>query len=250
MPRYRITIEYDGGAFVGWQRQPTGRTVQETLEEALLKFTGESVRVQGAGRTDSGVHALGQVAHFDLQNPQPLKAVRDAINFHAKPHLVGVLDAAEVSTEFDARFSATKRSYRYRILNRNAEAVLERGKVWSIRTPLDVALMQEAAHSLTGHLDFTSFRAANCQAKSPVRTMDILRVSQQGDEVWIEAEARSFLHNQIRIITGTLARVGLHAWTPDDVQAALDARKRSAGGPTAPPAGLYLTGVGYPEGCN
>lgn len=249
MPRYRITIEYDGGGFVGWQRQPTGMTVQQALEEAILKFTGETVRVQGAGRTDSGVHALAQVAHFDLKNPQPLKAVRDAVNFHARPHPVGVLDAAEVSTEFDARFSAINRSYRYRILNRNAEAVLERGKVWSIRSQLDVAAMQDAARILTGHHDFSSFRAANCQAKSPVRTMDILCVSHHADEVWIEAKARSFLHNQIRIITGTLARVGLGAWTSDDVAAALAARKRSAGGPTAPPTGLYLTAVGYPDDC-
>ena len=247
MPRYRITLEYDGGGFVGWQRQATGMSVQQALEEAILKLSGETVRVWGAGRTDSGVHALAQVAHFDLAVPQPLKAIKDALNFHVRPHPVAVIHAVEAKPEFDARFSAIQRTYRYRILNRSAPAILDMGKVWFVRHPLDVVPMQEAASRLVGHHDFSSFRAIKCQANSPERTMDVLRVSQHGDEIWIEAEARSFLHNQIRIITGTLARVGDGAWTPDDVSAALAARHRAAAGPTAPPDGLYLTSVGYPH---
>lgn len=246
MHRYRITVEYDGGGFVGWQRQITGMSVQQALEEALQKLSGETVRLRGAGRTDSGVHALAQEAHFDLAAPQSLKAIKDAVNFHVRPHPVAVIDAAEAKPSFDARFSAIKRTYRYRILNRSAPPILERDKVWFVRHPLNVPSMQEAASRLVGHHDFSSFRAVKCQANSPLRTMDVLRVTQRGDEVWIEAEARSFLHNQIRIITGTLARVGDGAWTPDDVSAALAARHRAAAGPTAPPDGLYLTSVEYP----
>ncbi len=247
MPRYRITLEYDGGGFVGWQRQVTGMSVQEALEDALINFTGAPVRVLGAGRTDSGVHALGQVAHFDLPTPRPLPTIRDAINFHVRPHPVGVLHAEEAKPEFEARFSAILRTYRYRILNRRSPAIVDAGKVWHLGNPLDEITMQEAADRLAGHHDFTSFRATTCQAKSPVRTLDVLKVSRHGDEVWVEAEARSFLHNQIRIITGTLARVGHGAWTPDDVSRALDAKDRAAAGPTAPPSGLYLTSVQYPE---
>ena len=247
MPRYRITIEYAGEGFVGWQRQANGFSVQEALETALAKLTGEKALVQGAGRTDAGVHATGQAAHFDLSRPFDLKAIRDGLNFHLKPAPVAVLDAAEASPEFHARFSAIGRRYRYRILNRRSPPVLERGRVWFFGKPLDVDAMRSGAERLVGCHDFSSFRAVQCQAKSPVKTLDALDVRQTGDEVVIETAARSFLHNQVRIMAGTLVRVGEGAWSPDDVAAALEARDRSAGGPTAPPEGLCLTAVLYPE---
>ncbi|MEK9903928.1 MAG: tRNA pseudouridine synthase A [Rhodospirillales bacterium] len=202
MPRYRITVEYDGSNFVGWQRQSNGMSVQEALEIALQRLTGENPRVQGAGRTDAGVHAAGQVAHFDLEQPFPLKNLRDGSNFHLRPHLVTVIDVSEVCSSFDARFSAIRRRYR--------------------------------------------FRAVQCQAKSPVKTLEKLKVSRQGDEVLIDVEARSFLHNQVRITAGTLVLVGEGAWAPDDVGAALKAKNRAAAGPTAPPEGLCLMEVNYP----
>lgn len=248
MPRYRITIEYRGDGFVGWQRQANGLSVQEALEAALEKLTGVSVRVQGAGRTDAGVHAAGQVAHFDLPKPWALKALRDGVNFHAKPAPVVVLDAEEASPDFDARFSAIGRRYRYRILNRRSPAILDAGLVWSIGKPLDVDAMQAAADRLIGAHDFSSFRAAHCQAKSPVKTLDRLDVRRAGDEIWLDVAARSFLHNQVRIFAGTLVRVGEGAWSPDDVADALAARERSAAGPTAPPEGLCLEAVVYPDG--
>lgn len=245
MPRYRITIEYHGAGFVGWQRQANGISVQEALETALERLTGAAVRVQGAGRTDAGVHAAGQVAHFDLAAPFPLKSLRDGTNFHLKPHRASVLDAAEAADDFDARFSAIGRRYRYRILNRRGPPALDRGQVWFFAKPLDAAAMAEAATALLGRHDFTSFRAAQCQAKSPVKTLDQLEVSRTGDEVVLDVAARSFLHNQVRIIAGTLVRVGEGAWRPEDVAAALAARDRSAAGPTAPPEGLCLMGVCY-----
>ncbi|MGZ0186752.1 MAG: tRNA pseudouridine(38-40) synthase TruA [Alphaproteobacteria bacterium] len=246
MPRYRITVEYDGGEFVGWQRQASDQSVQGTLEAGLEKLTGGFVLVQGAGRTDSGVHATGQVAHFDLPKPYTLKAIRDGVNFHVRPAAVGILDAVEVPETFNARFSAISRSYRYRILNRRGPPVMDRGHVWFVPQPLDIPAMQAAAKRLLGCHDFTSFRAAQCQANSPIRTMDELTVTRHGDEVWVEAKARSFLHKQIRITVGTLMRVAEGAWTPDDVTQALEAKRRDAAGQTAPPEGLCLTGVGYP----
>jgi len=246
MPRYRITVEYQGGAFVGWQRQANGLSVQEALETALAQLTGAAPRVQGAGRTDAGVHAAGQVAHFDLEKPWPLKALRDGANFHLKPCPVSVLDAAEAAPDFDARFSAIGRRYRYRILNRRSPPALARGQVWFHGKPLDEGAMAEAASHLLGRHDFTSFRAAQCQAKSPVKTLDRVDVTRVGEEILLDVAARSFLHNQVRIIAGTLAKVGEGAWTPGDVGAALVARDRSAAGPTAPPEGLCLMEVVYP----
>lgn len=246
MPRYRILVEYDGGAFSGWQRQANALSVQEALETALERLTGDFARVQGAGRTDAGVHASGQVAHFDLPRPWPLKALRDGANFHLKPHAVAVLDAAAAPPDFDARFSAVGRRYLYRILNRRSPPVLDRGQVWFFAKPLDAEAMQAAADRLIGRHDFSSFRAVQCQAKSPVKTLDRLDVSRIGEEIQLRVEARSFLHNQVRILAGTLAKVGEGTWTPDDVAAALAARDRAAAGPTAPPEGLCLTHVDYP----
>jgi tRNA pseudouridine38-40 synthase len=246
VPRYKLTIEYDGAGFVGWQRQANGLSVQEALETAIARFSGESVAVTGAGRTDAGVHALGQTAHFDLVRAVPPEVVGNAINFHLRPASIGILAAEEVPDTFDARLSAVERIYRYRVLNRRAPPVLERGHVWHVRRPLDVAAMQQGARHLVGRHDFSSFRDSLCQAKSPVKTLDALTVGRRGEEVWIEARARSFLHRQVRAIAGTLQLVGLGRWRPDDVAEALAARDRRAGGPTAPAEGLYLVAVRYP----
>ncbi len=245
MTRWRLVIEYDGGGFVGWQRQDNGRSVQQTLEEAIRGFAQETVTVHGAGRTDSGVHALGQVAHFDLARETDAATVRDALNFHLKPDPVTILEAAEVDQNFHARFSAVGRHYRYRILNRRAPAAVERGHVWHIPVELEWRAMHEAGQRLTGRHDFTSFRAAECQSDSPVKTLDALTVERQADNVVIEAHARSFLHNQVRIIVGTLRLVGEGKWSSADVEEALAARDRSRAGPTAPPDGLFLTRVDY-----
>jgi tRNA pseudouridine38-40 synthase len=247
VPRYKLTIEYDGAGLVGWQRQANGPSVQEALETALFRFCGESVAVTGAGRTDAGVHALGQTAHCDLARRTPPDVVRNAINFHLRPAAISVVAAEEVGDAFDARLSAVERTYRYRILNRRAPPALERGRVWHVRRPLDVAAMREGARHLVGRHDFSSFRDSLCQAKSPVKTLDALTVSRDGEEVRIEARARSFLHRQVRNIAGTLELVGLGRWRPDDVARALAARDRRAGGPTAPAEGLYLLAVRYPE---
>jgi len=248
MTRYRLTLEYDGGAFVGWQRQENGLSVQQAVEEAIEAFCGEQVRVHAAGRTDAGVHALGQVIHFDLARAQAPDTVRDALNFHLRPHPAAVLAAAEAAPDFHARFSATGRRYRYRIVNRRAPLVLERGRAWHVAAPLDDGAMAAAARVLVGRHDFTSFRSVHCQAKSPVKTLDRLEVCRDGDVLTIEAVARSFLHNQVRIIAGTLKLAGEGKWSPDDVAAALAARDRGAGGPTAPPEGLYLVEVRYEGG--
>ena len=245
MPRFKITLEYDGGGFVGWQRQANGLSVQQALEEAVAAFSGETVTVLGAGRTDAGVHALGQVAHFDLARPVTPGRVQGALNFHVKPAPVAVLAAEAVDDAFDARFSATARAYRYHISNRRAPLTLERGRAWRVAVPLDAEAMAEAARHLVGKHDFTSFRAARCQAKSPIRTLDELTVRRLGDEIVIDARARSFLHHQVRNIAGSLKRVGEGKWTPDDIKRALAARDRAAGGQTAPPAGLYLIKVVY-----
>jgi len=246
--RYKIIVEYDGGGFVGWQRQDNGPSVQAALEEAVFRFCGERVLVEGAGRTDAGVHALGQAAHFDLEKDTHADTVMKAVNFHLKPAPVAVLSAEAVAADFHARFSAIRRSYLYRIVNRRAPLALERGRAWFVPQPLDAAAMHTAAQVLVGHHDFTSFRASECQAKSPIKTLDRLSVQRLGDLIEVRTEARSFLHHQVRNFVGSLKLVGEGKWKAADLKAALEARDRAAAGPTAPAAGLYLTEVGYPAG--
>jgi len=243
--RYRVTLEYDGGGFVGWQRQENGRSIQAAIEDAIAGFCGETVTVHGAGRTDAGVHALGQVAHFDLAKDTDAKTVREALNAHLRPGPIAVLEAAAADPEFHARFDAVERRYLYRILNRRAPPTLDRGRVWHVAPPLDSDAMHEAAQALIGRHDFSSFRATECQAKSPVKTLDELRIARDGEEVRITARARSFLHHQVRNFAGTLKLVGEGKWSRADVETALAARDRSAAGPTAPAEGLYLVAVGY-----
>jgi tRNA pseudouridine38-40 synthase len=245
MPRYRLTLEYDGGGLVGWQRQANGMSIQGALETAVERFCGERVTVFGAGRTDAGVHALAQVAHVDLSREASNEVIRSALNHHLRPHRIGVLAVVPVAGDFDARLSAIGRVYRYRILNRRSPPVLDRGRVWHVPPPLDVAAMQDGARHLVGHHDFSTFRDSLCQAKSPVKTLDALDLSRTGEEIHIEARARSFLHHQVRNMVGTLKLVGLARWRPDDVARALAARDRRAGGPTAPAEGLYLMAVRY-----
>lgn len=247
MPRYCITIEYDGTPFVGWQIQADGRSVQASLVAAITAFCGETVQVRGAGRTDSGVHARGQVAHFDLAREWDPFRITEALNFHLRPDPVAVLSCHPVPDTFDARFSATRRHYLYRILCRRAPAVLERDRVWRVSQPLDCDAMHEAAQVLVGRHDFTTFRAAGCQARSPVKTLDRLDVRTKDGEIHITATARSFLHNQVRSIAGSLKAVGEGKWTRADLAAALEARDRAACAPVAPAAGLYLMQVDYPE---
>jgi tRNA pseudouridine38-40 synthase len=248
VPRYKLTIEYDGAGFAGWQRQANGLSVQEALETAITRFCSERVPVHGAGRTDAGVHALGQTAHLDLTRVVPPEVLRSALNHHLRPAAISVLTAEPAPDAFDARLSATGRIYLYRILNRRAPPALERGRVWQVAPPLDVAAMCEGARHLIGHHDFSTFRDSLCQAKSPLKTLDALDLRRIDDEIHIEARARSFLHRQVRNMTGTLKLVGLGRWHPDDVARALAARDRRAGGPTAPPEGLYLVEVRYPAG--
>jgi tRNA pseudouridine38-40 synthase len=243
--RYRLTVEYDGTGFVGWQRQDNGPSVQQALEEAVTAFCGESATVQGAGRTDSGVHATGQVAHVDIARDTDADTVCDALNFHLRPAPIAVLDAVAVGDDFHARFSATGRRYRYRILNRRPMPTLDRDRVWWVPVSLDATAMHAAAQTLVGRHDFTTFRAAICQAKSPVKTLQRLDVTRVGADIVVEAAARSFLHHQVRNMVGTLKLVGEGKWTPADLAGALAARDRAAGGPTAPAAGLYLTEVVY-----
>jgi tRNA pseudouridine38-40 synthase len=245
MPRYKLTIEYDGTPFVGWQAQDSGLSVQRVITEAVAAFAGEDIAVGGAGRTDAGVHALGQVAHVDLAKDWDADTVRDATNFHLRPHPVAVLAAEKVDATFDARFSAIRRHYLYRIANRRADLTLEQNRAWRVPRPLDAAAMHAAAQRLVGRHDFTTFRAAECQAQSPVKTLDRLDVSRHGDEVRIAATARSFLHHQVRSMVGSLVHVGEGKWTADDVAAALAARDRARCGQVAPPHGLYLVRVEY-----
>jgi tRNA pseudouridine38-40 synthase len=245
VPRYKITIEYDGGPFVGWQRQDTGPSIQAALEDAVFAFSGERVQVQGAGRTDSGVHALAQVAHFDIAAEKRLEEVRGALTFHLKPHPIVVSDAELAPQGFHARFSATYRRYRYRILNRRTPPAIERGHVWHVPVPLDLDAMKAAACVLVGTHDFNSFRSTSCQAKSSLKTLEEFSVQRCGEEIHLEVGARSFLHNQVRILVGTLQLVGRGQWSKEDVEAALAARDRSRAGPTAPPLGLCLMEVRY-----
>ncbi len=245
MQRWKIIIEYDGGPFVGWQRQDNGASVQQRLEEAAQVLAGCPTPVQGAGRTDSGVHALGQIAHLDIEKPLRADQVRDALNYHLRPDPITVLEAEPVPEDFHARFSATGRVYLYRILNRRPPPALDTGKVWHNQRPLDADLMHEAAQSLVGHHDFTSFRSSECQADSAVKTLDKVRVRRAGEEIHVDVAARSFLHNQVRIIVGTLELVGRGKWSRRQLEKALQAKDRSAAGPTAPPEGLYLVSVQY-----
>nr|WP_246206426.1 tRNA pseudouridine(38-40) synthase TruA [Propylenella binzhouense] len=242
-----MIVEYDGGPFVGWQRQANGRSVQGALEAAAFRLTGERPTVRGAGRTDAGVHALGQVAHLDLARAWPGDRLADALNAHLRPDPVAVLSAEPVADAFDARFSALRRHYRYRIVNRRAPLAIERGRAWRVGRRLDAEAMDAAARHLVGTHDFTTFRSTECQAKSAVKTLDRLDVVRSGEEIVIEASARSFLHNQIRSFAGSLKLVGEGKWRPAQVAEALEARDRRACGPIAPPDGLYLVRVDYPE---
>jgi len=245
MPRYKLTIEYNGTPFVGWQVQDNGPSVQGVLTEAIAAFTGERVAVAGAGRTDAGVHASGQVAHIDLAKEWDGDTVRDAINFHLRPRPIAVLTAEQVAEDFDARFSAIKRRYLYRIVNRRADLALDQTRAWRVPRPLDGDAMHAAAQKLVGRHDFTTFRAAECQAKSPVKTLDQLDVKRDGDELRITAAARSFLHHQVRSMVGSLVHVGEGKWSAEELADALAARDRTRCGQVAPPQGLYLARVEY-----
>ncbi len=245
MPRYRVTLEYDGTPFAGWQFQPDQPTVQGRLAEAIRRFTGETVKIGGAGRTDAGVHALGQVAHFDLAKAWTPHRVREALNHHLRPEPVAVIACAAVADTFDARFSATGRRYLYRILPRRAPPVLDAKRVWWVPRALDADAMAAAARVLVGRHDFTTFRVLGCQSPSPLKTLDRLDVARVGDEVHVYAAARSFLHSQVRSMVGTLKLVGEARSCAADVADRLAARDRARCGPVAPPEGLYLTAVGY-----
>jgi len=245
MARYKLTIEYDGTPFAGWQRQAGQISVQEAIETAIERFCGEKIVIQAAGRTDSGVHATGQVISFDLPEARDPFRIREALNFHLKPYPVAVIAAEAVGEDFEARFSATARRYEYRILNRRARPALEMDRVWHVAVPLNADAMHAAAQLILGRHDFTTFRAAECQANSPIRTLDTFSVSRQSEHVVIYAKARSFLHSQVRSMVGSLKLVGEGKWSPADFRAALDARSRPACGPLAPPEGLYLTQVDY-----
>ncbi len=245
MPRYKIVIEYDGGPFVGWQRQASGASIQGEIEEAIKKFCGEHVTLQAAGRTDSGVHALGQVAHFDLEKEQRADKIRDAVNFHLKPQPIAIISAEPVPDDFEARFSATARHYRYVIENRRAPLALEKGRAWLVPQPLDADLMHEAAQYLIGKHDFTTFRASQCQAKSPIRTLDRLDVRRFGTTIEITASALSFLHHQVRSMVGSLKMVGAGKWPPVKIRKVLEAKDRAQCGAIAPADGLYLVSVDY-----
>ncbi len=247
MPRYKLTIEYDGTPFVGWQRQANGLSVQEAIEAALVSICGEPVAVRGAGRTDAGVHARGQVAHVDLPREWRADRLRDAVNAHLRPRPVAILAAEPVLPTFDARFSAIERHYLYRIVNRRAPLTLEQDRAWLVTRRLDAAAMAEAAKCLLGKHDFSTFRAAECQAQSPLRTLNRLDVERLEDEIRIRASARSFLHTQVRSMVGSLEYVGAGKWSAADLRAALDARDRRRCGIVAPAAGLYLVGVDYPS---
>ncbi len=248
MRRWRIVIEYDGGPFVGWQRQTSGLSVQALLEEAVARLTGESVTVVGGGRTDAGVHALGQVAHVDLAKDLPPERLVGGLNAHLRPHPVAVLEARAVDESFHARFSALRRRYLFRILDRRAPPTLERGRVWHLPRRLDAERMHEAAQALVGRHDFTSFRASECQAKSAIRTLDLVHVRRVGSIVELRAVARSFLHHQVRNMVGTLVRVGLGEADLGWPAHVLKARDRRAAGPTAPACGLFLERIDYPTG--
>lgn len=245
MPRYRLTVEYDGSGYNGFQAQAGQPTIQGAIEMAVAAFSGESVRIAAAGRTDTGVHATGQVVHVDLERDWPPPTVMNALNAHLVREAVSVLDCTVAEGDWHARFSATGRRYLYRILNRPGRPALDRSRVWHVKRALDIEAMNAGAAFLIGQHDFTTFRDMACQSASPVKTLDIARVERIGEEVRLVFEARSFLHRQVRSMTGTLVEVGLGRWFPSDVRIALEARDRAACGPVAPSDGLYLTGVDY-----
>lgn len=245
MPRYKVTIEYDGTPFSGWQRQADRPSVQQALEEAIERFSGERVTTQAAGRTDAGVHALGQVAHFDLSREWDPFRIREALNYHLRPNSVGIIEAEAVPETFEARFSAKARHYEYRILNRRAPPVIERNHVWHVPMALDVEAMDYAAGLILGTHDFTTFRSSECQAKSPIRTIDVFSVRGEPEHIVITASARSFLHHQVRSMVGSLKLVGEGKWTPKKFRAVLDSKDRSKCGAMAPSSGLYLTRADY-----
>jgi tRNA pseudouridine38-40 synthase len=245
MPRYKLTVEYDGTDFVGWQWQANGFSVQQAMEEAVAAFSGETVRVHGAGRTDAGVHALGQVCHLDLTVDAAPDVLRDALNAHLRPNRAAVLNAERVAEDFDARRSATARIYRYRIVNRRAPLALDTKRAWQIPREIDAEAMARAAQRLVGTHDFSSFRASACQAPSPVKTLDAFEVTRQGTEIQITARSESFLHNQVRAMVGSLVWVGEGRWSETEIDSVLAARDRRRAGPNAPPWGLYLVAVRY-----
>lgn len=245
MPRYKLTIEYDGAPYNGWQTQTNGRAVQDAVTKAVRAYCQEEAEVFAAGRTDTGVHALGQVVHLDLKRNDEAYRVRDAINFHLKPAPISVISSELVSEGFHARFSATKRHYLYRIINRRAPLTLDLGQAWQVPVTLDAEAMHSAAQALVGKHDFTTFRSVQCQAKSPLRTMGEISVSRYGDEIEVICRAKSFLHNQVRSIVGSLKYVGEGKWKRRDLETALKAADRARCGPVAPPDGLYLTAVDY-----
>lgn len=245
MVRYHLKIEYDGRPYIGWQRQEKGMSVQQSIEEAVIRFSGESASLFVAGRTDKGVHALYQSAHLDLTKDWSIDRVRDALNAQLRPHPISILSAEIVDEEFHARFSAKERAYMYRITNRRSPLTVDRGLSWWVPVPLDLEPMRDAAEVLLGKHDFSTFRATACQANSPVKTLDQLDVTWEGQEIRIYTRARSFLYHQVRNIVGSLKMVGSGKWTKDDLKKALDAKDRRAGGPTVPADGLYLTNVIY-----
>lgn len=245
MPRYKLTIEYNGQPYHGWQRQQGFPTLQEEIEEAILNFCGEFAEVFCAGRTDAGVHALGQVAHVDLPRSYPAYSVQQAVNFHMKSRNISIIHAEEVADDFHARFSATRREYLYRMINRTAWLSLDAGRVWHVPEPLNVPAMHHAAQLLLGTHDFTSFRDTHCQSQSPIKTLDKFDIFMVGREIHCHLVARSFLHHQVRNMVGTLRLIGNGKWTTQNLQQALQAHSRSAAGETAPPDGLYLTAVHY-----
>lgn len=245
MYRYKLTIEYDGTPYVGWQIQDNGLSVQEVLHKALRNLSGEDFVPKGSGRTDAGVHALGQVAHIDLSKEWSTDKIRDGFNYHIRPEPIAVLKAEPVAQDFDARFSATLRHYRYVIVNRRPRLTLDRHSAWLVPRPLDVTKMHEAAQSFVGHHDFTTFRSTHCQAKSPLKSVDAVSVRREGDKVIVECSARSFMHNQVRSMVGSLAEVGIGKWPIEGISKALEAKSRAACGPVAPAHGLYFLRVDY-----
>jgi len=245
MQRYKLKIEYDGSGFVGWQRQKNGLGVQQCMEEAVANFCGEEVTIFAAGRTDTGVHALGQVAHIDIEKATTADKVRDALNHHLKDVAISVLSAEAVDDDFHARFSALQRAYVYRIITRRSPLTIERGRAWWVPVKLDAEAMHEASQIMLGKHDFSTFRAANCQSDSPLKTLDEIRVEREGEEIRIHARARSFLYHQVRNFAGSLKYVGEGRWTVADFKTAFEAADRTKGGPTAPPEGLYFSEVIY-----